>query len=314
MTSSSWLDQEPTAWAALAQIGKLIASGFERRAILVAATLVYAAALAVGVAWSRSAYEPECVLRVVEGERETPGLPPPRRQLAEYVRRAVFTSAPLGEVLERHGLYPNLARSDPRAALDAFREDIQVDVRQNYFIEERPAGTPPRSARLVIRYRNADPEVAVAVTRALGELVAKHELTARGDEARRAAEHARARAELAREALTERRVELAAMGVELEHERTPSPRTRVAYIGLLGSLPALERREETSEHEEATLALDASLEQRGAGRSFEIVSDPSLPSGSALRRRLALAGGAFVLGLPLLAVAVGAFAPKRRSS
>lgn len=46
---------------------------------------------------------------------------------------------------------------------------------------------------------------------------------------------------------------------------------------------------------------------------FEVVNDASLPSDTGAKsKRLLVAGTAFVFGLPLLAIGVGAFAPRRR--
>jgi uncharacterized protein involved in exopolysaccharide biosynthesis len=224
---------------------------------------------------------------------------------------AVFTSGPLLEVMTRHGLYSSLARKNPRAALDSFREDIDVEIRENYFNQERPIGAAPRSARLIVRYRNADPAVAVSVTRELGELVVKREHATRKNEALRAADLAKEQLDEARQALALRRSAVASMRAELDRGNAV-PERRIAFIGLLGSLPALELRQDERERREASLALGASLEQRGIGMVFEVVNDASLPTDAgASRRRVFVAGTAFVFGLPLLAIAVGAFA--RRS-
>jgi hypothetical protein len=48
---------------------------------------------------------------------------------------------------------------------------------------------------------------------------------------------------------------------------------------------------------------------------FDVVNDGSLaPDAGAKSRRALVAGTAFVFGLPLLAIAVGAFAPRRKRS
>jgi hypothetical protein len=273
---------------------------------------VYAATLAGVVLWMKYPHAPEYVLRVVEPDRDPAAMPSPPRQLAEYVRKAVFTSEPLRDVMSRHGLYSGLAQRDPRAALESFREDIRVDVRENYFLEERPMGAAPRSARLIVSYRNADPEVAVSVTRELGELVAKRERVARKSQAMHAAALAKEQVNAAREALAVRRSEVASMREELDGGIAPPPQRRVAFIGLLGSLPAIERTLDQHERREAALALGAAFEQRGVGMVFEVVDEPSLPTDTeAQTTRAILASAAFVFGLPLLAIAVGAFSPSR---
>jgi hypothetical protein len=309
----SWFDDEPRASAAVGQAGRLLLAGLERRLGLVIVGLLYAAALAGTVLWTKHSYAPEYVLRVVEADRDATGMPRPRRQLVEYVREAVFTSDPLLDTMSRHGLYASLARKNPRAALDSFREDIDVEVRENYFIEERPIGAAPRSVRLIVRYHNADPEVAESVTRELGELVVKREQATRKNEAMRAADLAKEQVDEARHALALRRSAVASMRAELDHDGSEAaPERRIAFIGLLGSLPAMELEQDEREQREASLALGAAMEQRGIGMVFEVVNDASLPTDAgAAGKRVLLACMAFVFGLPLLAIAMGACAPRR---
>jgi hypothetical protein len=315
MTTSSWFDEELRVTAAVGQAGRLLVAGLGRQLALLVAGALYAAAIAGAILWTKYSYAPEYVLRIVEGDRDPTGMPRPRRQLAEYVRKAVFTSDPLLDVITRHGLYPGLARKNPRAALESFREDIDVEVRENYFIEERPIGAAPRSARLIVRYHNADPEVAVGVTRELGALVVNREQATRKNEALRVAGLAKEQLDEARQALALRRSAVASMRMELDRASPAAPERRIAFIGLLGSLPALELRQDERERREASLALGAALEQRGVGMVFEVVSDGSLPIDTgASRRRAVVAGSAFVFGLPLLTIALGAFAPRRMAS
>jgi hypothetical protein len=309
----NWFDDEPRASTAIGQAGRLLLAGLERKLGLLIVGLLYATGLAGAVVWTKYSYAPEYVLRVVEADTDQRGMPRPRRQLAEYVRTVVFTSDPLLDVMSRHGLQASLARKNPRAALESFREDIDIEVRQNYFIEERPIGAAPRSVRLIVRYRNADPEVAMSVTRELGELVVKSEQATRKSEALHAADLAKEQVDEARQALALRRSAVATMRAELDHDGSEAaPERRIAFIGLLGSLPALELKQDERERREASFALGAAIERRGIGMTFEVVNDALLPTDAGVRsKRVLLACMAFVFGLPLQAIAVGAFAPRR---
>jgi hypothetical protein len=313
MTRRTWFDEELSATAALRQAGRLLLAGFERKVILLTTGGLFAAALGGAVAWTRYSYAAEYTLRVVEPDRDSTGEPPPPRQLADYVREAVFTSDPLVDVMSRHDLYPSLARKNLRAALESFREDIDVSVRENYFLEERPVGAAPRSALLSVSYRSANPELAVSVTRELGELVLQRTQAMRENDTKRAADLAKDRVDAARDALAVRRSEVASIRAALDRGGNDAPEHRIAFIGLLGSLPALELQQDERERREASLALAAALERKGVGTRFEVVDDALLPQHDvgAKSQRALLAATTFVLGLPLLAMAVGAFAPKR---
>jgi hypothetical protein len=315
MTSGSWFYEEPPRSEGFLQAVLLLRAGMRRTKAMILLSVLLAAALAGGVLWVRYSYSPEYVLRVVEPSRTPTGMPQPRRQLAEYVRMAVFTNERLFEVMRHHGLYQSLAARNPRAALQSFRDDIDIEVRENYFVEARPVGAAPRSARLVVSYRNSDSDVASRVTRELGELVVAREQAMRRDDAARAADAARHQVDDAREALEVRRSTVASMQAEIDGSAGVAPEQRVTFLGLLGTLPALELRQDECERREASLALGAALERRGIGMLFEVVDDALLPSNSGAQLgRAVVAGAAFVLGLPLLAVAVGAFGTRRTSN
>jgi hypothetical protein len=214
--------------------------------------------------------------------------------------------------MNRHRLYPGLTRRNPRAALQSFREDIDVEVRQNYFVEARPVGSAPRSVRLVIRYRNSVPEVASTVSRELGELVVAQEQSRRRSQADRALDLAKKQVDEAREALALRRSMVVGVRAEIARDGSAAPERRISLIGLLGTLPALELRQDECERREANVALSAALERRGMGMLFQVVDDAVLPSDAVLRDgRAVLATGAFVLGLPFLAITLGALGPGR---
>jgi hypothetical protein len=60
------------------------------------------------------------------------------------------------------------------------------------------------------------------------------------------------------------------------------------------------------------MELGAAWERRGIGLNFQVVDDGSLPGRAARARAAAWAGVATLLsGLPLLAIAVGAFLPTK---
>ena len=312
MTEPSWLDDELGVLGSLRQVAELLRAGFAHRWLMLFVASALALLLAGGVAFAKRDYAPRFVLRVVEAEQEQSGTPRLKGQLGEYVRQAIFTSQPLFELIRRHGLYPKLMRQNSRAALESFREDIAIEVYQNYFVEDRLPRDLPRTARLAVTYHCKDPELALAVTRDLGSLIVERELALWREQARAAANAADFARESAQRDLLERNQRVLLTQNQIRQAPSPDPRLQVQLVGLLGSLASLERRAEAAELRSDSLDLSAALERHGAGLRFEVVDDASLPSGRDQRRlRLLLAGSSFALGVPLLAMAIGAFDPKR---
>jgi hypothetical protein len=310
---TTWLDEEAGVTDALRQTARLLVGGLRRPWISLAFALALALAVGGFLAFGKRTYDPRLVLRLVEGAgaTTTPNL---KRRLADYVRDGIFTSQPLGELVRRHGLYPSLARNNPRAAIESFREDIHVEVYQNYFVEERSAGDAPRSARVAVSYRANDRETALAVTRDLGALIVSHEGVVRRAQAERAAREAEFARDTLQVALQRRTREIAEIQQEIVQGDAGVPERQVELVGMLGSLSPLERELDEATRRAASYELGAALEQGGVGLRFEIADDASLPSGAARTRWAALAAvGSFVLGLPLAALAVGAFSPGRRA-
>jgi len=308
MTEQNWLDDEAGVGASLRQGVTLVGRGLRRRWLTLLATALLASALAGALAVAKRDYAPRFVLRVVEADRDPSSMPRLKRQLGEYVREAIFTSEPLYNLIRRHGLYPTLMRRNARSALDSFREDITVDVYQNYFVEERAAGDLPRSARVAVSYHSTERELSLAVTRDLGALIIRHELAARREQALDAARNADRARDTLQQALLQRSEEMLAKQNQIGRASAPDPRLQVELVSLLGSLGALERQAQAAERRAATLDLGAALERRGIGLSFEVVDDATLPSGGGrLQTEILVAVSSFVLGLPLVAMAMGAF-------
>lgn len=312
MSRQPWLRDELSGGRSVAQCVALWRAAWTRPWLTGLLSVALVGSVFIGVGWGSRSYAPSFVLRVVEAQRRSPNMPPLKRQLAEYVRQAVFTSQPLLELMRRHGLYASLARKNERAALDSFREDIAIDVYQNYFVEDRAPGNAPRSARLTVSYRSKDPAQALAVTRELGALIVRRERATRQSQALAVS----ARADRARDTLVsayqERSADVVAKQSQLSAAPAPDARLQVELVGLLGSLGSLEHQVDAAERRASNLELGAALERQGIGLSFQVVDDGSLP-GRAARMRAALWAGAATLcfGLPLIALGVGAFATQR---
>lgn len=256
------------------------------------------------------AFSPRVVLRAMEADRDARTAPRMKRQLREYVMGAVFSNRALSDVMTRHGLYPGLARKNPQAALESFREDIEVEVYRNYFVEERGARGAPRSARIMVSYHSEHRDLALAVTRDLGELVAAHERAARREQAEAAASRAaqaldRARARVVSERRMLREVAHRSVDGDPDERRL----ARVEAANRTRTLEGLEHELELASARSAALELGKNLEARELGLTFETVERGAIPRSAELELGDLIWLGAltFVFGLPLAALAVGAF-------
>lgn len=307
-----WLSSEPGLATTLVQGLSLLRQGMRRAWLTLSLTALFACALGGFFALRHRDHAPRFVLRVVEADRQAATAPALKRQLADYVRQAVFTSEPLLALMRKHKLYPKLARNNAHAAVETFKEDISIEVYQNYFVEERKPGAAPRTARLTVSFRAKDPNVALAVTRDLGALIIEREQARRRELSLAAA----ARADRARDVLVQavqrRSSEIFEKKRELERAATPDPRTQVELVGLMGSLEALSREAETAERHAAALGLGAALERRGIGLHFEVVEEGTLPARAGrIRAEILTVTAATLLVLPMIAMAVGAISLNR---
>jgi hypothetical protein len=313
MERQPWLATELSSLSALQQAAALVRLGFRRPWLCLLLTAFASALLSGWILFGKHDYAPRFVLRVLEAPHPNGTAPPLKRQLAEYVRQGIFTSEPLYELMRKHGLYPSLLRKNAHAALEAFKEDISVEVYQNYFLQDRAPGAAPRSARLTVSFHAKDPNLALAVTRDLGALIASHELASRRDQALRVAASAARARDTWLAAWQRRSSDIVSKQAEISRKQPPDPRLQVELVSLLSSLPALEREVDAAARRATTLDLGAAWERRGIGLSFQVVDDGSLPGRAAVARGAAWAGSAtFLCGLPLVALAVGAFLPNKR--
>lgn len=312
MGTDSWIEDEPGVGAAARQVGRTLRRGVRLPLVAVGAGVVLALAVVGVVALAQAPYEPSFVLRVVETDRDPASMPHPRRQLRQYVLDAAFTGPELLRIIEKRNLYPALAHRSMRAALESFREDIDVEVYRNYFVEQRSAHEAPRSARVVVRYRSDDPALALAVTRDLGELVMARERAERSRVAAQAARLAKRALDRLDAKATSLRLQIAEKRVEIADEPGADPQREVELVGLLGSLEDLQKQVASAQRTNAELELGADYERSGAGLRFEIVDDGSVARSDRLQPPELAGIGllSLILALPLAVLTIGAFAPE----
>jgi hypothetical protein len=308
VTEASWIRQERPLTDAFWQSLRLARAGLRRPLWVGLGSVGLLAVLGLSLVLATRSYAPRVVLRVIEADRDPGSMPELKRKLGEYVRDGVFTSEPLLDLIHRYHLYPKAVAVSPRRAVEAFRRDIDVEVYQNYFVEQRSENEAPRSARVAVSYRSGNRDTALAVTRDLGALVVVRMTAEREAQARRASETAKLGAETLEQALVSRLAAIAEKQRKVEGRGTPDPAAQVELVSLLGSVPALQQQVDAAERRAAALDLGAAFEARGIGLRFDIAEDADAPLFDRHSRlRLLGLATAFVLGLPLVLLTVGAF-------
>jgi hypothetical protein len=313
----TWADDEPGLGHALGELVRLYRRAL-RRPLLV---LLIAAGLAAGIGGfvllKKLVYAPRYVLRAIETDYNAATAPRPKRKLREFVQDGVFTHSRLLDLIQKHGLYPSLTKKNPRAAVESFREDISVEVYRNYFVEERSPYDAPRSARIAIRYMSIDPRLALAVTRDLGQMIV--EQTAAVQQKRTLSAQQLASKELEKAQLELSDVQMALAAAQRRWAQSTGVEEASATVELIELAAEQTRLELQLDHagrRKVELDLNAALEQQDMGLHFEVVDDGAVADASKLRQTHASMAAflAFLFGLPLVALGVGAFDARVRST
>lgn len=278
-----------------------------RKRPLVAAALAAgatAAVVALRVAAPPS-YVAALTFRMDEGHVIDPrNLPPPPPRVREYVSSVALSRTRLLELMERHGISPQLRANDPLAAVDALRADIGVDVVRNYFLLDRRPGEP-RSALVVVSFTSTRREQALAIVHDIGTLLVESQAAARASRLRRAREANAAHLRLARERLDIAEEHRADPGVLPGMEAAPVS----LWLAWQRDLSAALARVAELEDRARELELAGDAEREHLGFELRLVDERVTASRRPLRpaETAAYAAVVFAMALSGAVVWVGAF-------
>lgn len=121
-------------------------------------------------------FESRVVLRISEGEGDRGTRPRPARQIQSHVYDVIFNKQRLRELADKFGLERSAFARDNEAGLENLRDAIEVEVWQNYFLDEY---AQEKTARIAISYTGGDPQKVLQVTRALATMYIEEEQQAR---------------------------------------------------------------------------------------------------------------------------------------
>lgn len=315
---SSWIDAERTSPGDVSRELRRLARRSAARPFrtLLVALLCTAAVVGMRARKNRS-YESRVVIRAVESDLDASTAPRPARELRLYVLEVAFSNQRLLNLIKTFGIYQKQMARDPLFAVESFRDDLEVEVWRNYFLETRQLGDAGRSARIAISYRHSDPAMAREVTAALGQLLVEEEALSRTRQAEAGMAQAKAEADAARIELLDRKNRLRRAERLLPSAMGPErARLTLERNDQLRSIEPLETRLKALVAEETERSLRVRMEESRLGLRFEVVDPPRKARlGITKTRELTMLGCiAFVFILPLAGIAVGAFDARVRTA
>lgn len=165
-----WTESEPGFRELIDEVRRLARRGRKKWWIAVLLTLVLVGGIVARQARSERRYPAKVVLGVTEnaGSEESPVHS--SAELKNYVFYAVFTDSTLFKIIEKYHYNDRMMAKQPRVVLEDFRDAVEVDVAKNEFAAPRLPGET-RSAIVSVELWLPDPQLAIDITRELGDLV-----------------------------------------------------------------------------------------------------------------------------------------------
>jgi hypothetical protein len=305
-----WTASEPGFAEAAAEASRLL----HRMRPSIVRILAVALALTALVAGNRSLkkrqYVAHVIFRVTEGDLTTDVAPPTRGRLKNYLNDITLVSSRLQRIIDKFQLYPTKRRLDPQLAIEAMRDDIDVDVISNYFSQQRYRDDPPRSARVIVEYRAPDPQLALDVARTLAQTIEDDETNRRREAAELDAEATHRASAGLHEQLAQAEARLAKAQLDLQQAK-PAEQAGllVAVDQERRNVKSLQDRLKDAERRQSDFDLRATIEGQHLGLRFEVLdaNRPPLPILPVNAELAIVAALAFLLLVPAVGFAVAAF-------
>jgi hypothetical protein len=181
-----WPDTEPGFRELVDELARLFRRARRRPVLVILLTLALTGLMVLRSAGKQISYGAKVKLLVTESEVEANSRETrsgsriyTSDKLRDFVANAAFTDGKVLETFKKLGYRTRDIENNPRLVLQSFREDVEIDINRNHFLEE-PMGSP-RTANISIGYRLPDPEMALRLVRALGDLVVERDAEYRKD-------------------------------------------------------------------------------------------------------------------------------------
>lgn len=256
-------------------------------------------------------YDATLHFRLGEGELTDPNYAPrPPRDIRQHIAMVALSRNKLEQIMRKHGRSSAWLARDRVAAIEDFREEIEIDVSRNYFIYDRNRDDAGRSAQVTITLSGIDAEQTRDMLHEIGEAILQDQTAQRSGPLREA--HELFGEELTRAREREKALQ-ETIGRLWDEAAAAEPGTAMqihAHIATLEaqSKAAIDQMIEL-DRRAAAVAFSAGAERERLGLNFELFDEslttfaPRLPL-----PQLALRSGiVFAFLLLLTASVVGAF-------
>jgi len=308
MTREPWVSDE----ARMAAIVRRVYARALRRPVRVLAIAALTTGAYVAMrAGQVQTYEATLYFNIAEGDLTDPNnAPRPLWAIRQYISNVALSRTRVERLMNKYHLSPAYLARNRVAAIDAFRDDIDIEVSRNYFIYDRVQFNAPRSAQVAISTRGTDPEKTRAMVREIGDAILQEQIAQRADRLAQARGLFGAHLLMARTRTKALQQTIDRLWLDLARADKPRAIVIQAEIaaaqaevrGAIERVVALERRA-------ADIAFTAAAESNQLGLSFElfdqslVVSAPHLTPFQLAR----LAAIVFAVVLLLTVPLVGAF-------
>ena len=256
-------------------------------------------------------YSSRAVLRMTEADFSDTQLALQKGELEDYLWNVAFSQKIVYPILEELDLYPDMRELGAAEAVEAFREDIDVEVFGNFFLQ---AGSEEsRTVRVAITYSSLDPVMTVKVVERLANEVIAHERERHIRTTERMESEALHQLDMADNEVVRRERRLAEimahMATAEDHERRLS---RVEAQRL-----QMEIHSYNTNLTQARNDLTTAKVLRGTPIAVDLarLRTPEIVTPAARKRKLIIFGVlGFMLLLPTAAIVIGAFDTRVRNS
>jgi hypothetical protein len=306
---ADWTEREPGYAESAHEIQRVFRRARARPILTLAVAFAAVGLLVAAQAKKTPIYRARVILRITESALVGGGRLD-KDDIRSYLAKVALSRDRLLAVIDEHGLYAARRARSPEEAIAAFRDALGVSVFQNYFLMQRSYEDQLRSVRVALSYMSMDPEEAVAVAESLAAAVTAFETERRREQGALEVERADRHLRDTVSALEERERALAELALRQASASLPDrARLQIEIDHIASSLEAHRILVEQARADKAALELSAAAEAQNLGMAIEVadIRRPEVAAGSRVTRLAALGVVAFLLVLPLAAIAVGAF-------